>query len=137
VEQPYVLSCFVALREKNLPFETRIVALQRGAQHEAAFVGASLTARVPVLVDGALSFSESSAIVEYLEDRFPAPGHARVLPEDIGQRARADLAMMLWRLSRTGYSLPEKVRDFADAEWERPSVREFVGKPRPSTFVAY
>ncbi len=204
---PYVLSCFVALREKNLPFETRIVALHRGAQHEAAFVGASLTARVPVLVDGALSFSESSAIVEYLEDRFPAPGHARVLPEDIGQRARArqvmawvrsdvgalrdersseyvffsptavappplsdvgkraaekvvriattlipasggplfgtwciadtDLAMMLWRLSRTGYPLPDKVRDFADAEWERPSVREFVGMPRPSTFVAY
>jgi glutathione S-transferase len=51
--------------------------------------------------------------------------------------ADTDLAMMLWRLSRTGYPLPDKVRNFADAEWERPSVREFVGKPRPSTFVAY
>jgi glutathione S-transferase len=205
---PYVLSCYVALREKELPFETRIVALQRGAQHEAGFVGASLTARVPVLVDGGLSISESSAIVEYLEDRFPAPGHARVLPEDIAQRARArqvmawvrsdvgalrderssehvffpssalapppplsadgrraaekvvriattliptsggplfgawsiadtDLAMMLWRLSRTGYPLPDEVRKFADAEWQRPSVREFVAMPRPPKFVAY
>ena len=63
---PYVLSCFVALREKGLPFETRAVALQRGAQHQPAFVATSLTARVPVLEDGDLSLSESSAIVEYL-----------------------------------------------------------------------
>src|SRR5882724_3909262 len=86
---PYVLSCFVALREKRLPFETRLVALHRGAQHEPAYVGASLTARVPAFADGALSISESSAIVEYLEDKFPAPGHPRALPADVADRARA------------------------------------------------
>ena len=31
---PYVFTCFVALREKRLPFEVRIIALQNGAQHE-------------------------------------------------------------------------------------------------------
>ena len=51
--------------------------------------------------------------------------------------ADTDLAMMLWRLSRTGYPLPAKLRAFADAQWERPSVREFVAKPRPGTFVPY
>jgi glutathione S-transferase len=50
--------------------------------------------------------------------------------------ADTDLAMMLWRLSRTGYELPSKLRAFADAQWGRPSVQEFVGKPRPP-FVAY
>ena len=60
---PYVLSCFVALREKRLPFQMRVITLHRGAQHEPAYVGTSLTSRVPALVDGALSFSESSAIV--------------------------------------------------------------------------
>lgn len=205
---PYVLSCFVALREKRLPFETRLIALHRGGQHEPAYVDASLTARVPTLVDGPLSISESSAIVEYLEDRFPAPEHPRVLPADIGQRARArqvmawirsdvgalrdersseyvffppeavptlpplseagqraadkvirvagalvgegggplfgswciadtDLAMMLWRLSRTSYPLPRRLRAFADAEWERDAVREFAGMPRPLEFIAY
>jgi len=49
--------------------------------------------------------------------------------------ADTDLAMMLWRLSRTGYPVPNKVRDFADAEWERASVREFAGMPRPVAFV--
>lgn len=86
---PYVLSCFVALREKGLPFEVRTIALHRGAQYEASFVNASLTSRVPVLVDGSLSLSESSAIVEYLDDKFPAPDNVRVLPADLGQRARA------------------------------------------------
>jgi glutathione S-transferase len=206
---PYVLSCFVALREKQLPFEMRTIALHEGAQHAAEYMNLSLTSRVPTLVDGDLSVSESSAIIEYLEERFPAPQHPRVLPGDVAARARArqimawvrsdvgplrdersteyvffppsalpaappplspagrraaekvvriattlvpegggplfgawciadtDLAMMLWRLSRTGYPLPDKVRAFADAQWERPSVREFVAKPRPGAFVAY
>src|SRR3954462_12511370 len=64
---PYVMSCFVALREKGLPFDMRVVSLDRGAQHEAAYVEVSLTSRVPALVDGDLTISESSAIVEYLE----------------------------------------------------------------------
>jgi hypothetical protein len=42
--------------------------------------------------------------------------------------------MMLWRLSRTGYPLPAKVRDFADREWDRPSVRAFAALPRPAKF---
>ena len=46
--------------------------------------------------------------------------------------ADTDLAMMLWRLSRTDYPLPAKVRDFADREWERPAVREFAALPRPA-----
>lgn len=203
---PYVLSCFVALREKGLPFEMRLVGLDRGAHHEQAFVDVSLTSRVPALVDGELSLSESSAIVEYLEDKFPAPGHPRVLPAGLSERARArqvmawvrsdagvlreersseyvffphhglkalaplsqsgrraaekvvrvasrlipdrggplfgawcvadtDLAMMLWRLSRTGYELPPKVRGFADAEWNRPTVREFAEMPRPALYA--
>jgi glutathione S-transferase len=90
---PYVLSCFVALREKRVPFEVSDVALHTGAHFDASFASQSLTSRVPVLVDGALALSESSAIVEYLEDRYPPPQHARVLPEDVRARARARQVM--------------------------------------------
>lgn len=90
---PYVLSCFVTLREKGLDFEVRDVALDRGAHFEAEFVAQSLTSRVPVLVDGDLSLSESSAIIEYLEDTHPAPAHPRVLPSDVRARARARQVM--------------------------------------------
>src|SRR5579859_1491003 len=90
---PYVLSCFVVLREKELPFEVRTVALDQGAQREPTFVEQSLTSRVPVLVDGDFTLSESSAIAEYLEDSYPTPAHPRVLPADPRSRARARQVM--------------------------------------------
>jgi glutathione S-transferase len=86
---PYVLSCFVGLTEKRLPFDVQTVALHEGAQRSAAYVQTSFTARVPALVDGEFSLSESSAIVEYLEDKWPPPGHTALLPQDLRQRARA------------------------------------------------
>jgi glutathione S-transferase len=90
---PYVLSVFVTLREKGLPFEVRDVALHTGAHADAAFAAKSLTSRVPVLVDGDLTLSESSAIDEYLEDAYGPPAHARVLPADVRARARARQVM--------------------------------------------
>jgi glutathione S-transferase len=92
---PYVLSCFVALTEKKLPFEVQTVKLHEAAQHAAAYVQTSFTARVPALVDGGFSLSESSAIVEYLEDKWPAPEHAPLLPPELQQRARAR-QLMAW-----------------------------------------
>jgi glutathione S-transferase len=199
---PYVVSCFVALREKQLRFEVQTVALEQGAQREPGFAKQSLTSRVPVLVDGDFAISESSAIIEYLEDVYPAPGHARVLPADPRSRARArqvmawvrsdllplrnersaeyvfyphaelpplaplsprgeraaqkllsaaerlvpadggplfgawciadtDLAMMLQRLVKSGHGVPNRVQSYADAQWQRPAVREFAAQKRP------
>ena len=111
---PYVLSCFVALREKQIPFELRTLSLQKGDQHQPPFVALSLTARVPVLVDGDLSLSESSAIVEYLDEKFPPPTYARVLPVDTVHRARAR-QVMAWVRS-----------DVAALREERPTEYVFL-----------
>ncbi len=92
---PYVLSCFVGLTEKKLPFDVQTVALHSGVQRSASYRQTSLTARVPALVDGDFSLSESSAIIEYLEDKWPAPAHAALLPRDLQQRARAR-QIMAW-----------------------------------------
>jgi glutathione S-transferase len=92
---PYVLSAFVTLREKGIPFDVKDVDLHRGAQRAPAFAAQSLTSRVPLLVDGDFALSESSAIVEYLEDAYPAPTHARVFPADGRARARAR-QIMAW-----------------------------------------
>lgn len=83
---PYALSVFVTLREKGLPFDLRTVDLGQGAHHESGYADLSLTRRVPTLVHGDFTLSESSAITEYLETISPA---APVYPVDVRERARA------------------------------------------------
>jgi glutathione S-transferase len=108
---PYVLSCFVGLTEKRLAFDVQTVALHEGAQWAAAYVETSFTARVPALVDGDFSLSESSAIMEYLEDKWPAPEHARLLPQDVRQRARAR-QIMAWVRSDLGSIREERSSEY-------------------------
>jgi glutathione S-transferase len=90
---PYAFSCFVALHEKQLPFEVVPLSLGDGEHRRTDYAERTLTARVPALEHGDFVLSESTAIVEYLEEAFPAPGHARTLPTDLRARARARQVM--------------------------------------------
>src|SRR5688572_25157319 len=86
---PYVMSVAVALAEKNLDYELRRVDLAAKENQEDTYRTRSLTSRVPTLVHGNFSLSESSAIDEYLEEAFPPPRHAAIYPRDTRDRARA------------------------------------------------
>src|ERR1700687_2235927 len=83
---PYAFSAFVALREKGLPFATRVVPLQDKAQQRPDLRDGSLTARVPALEHAGFCLAESSAIDEYLEDVFPAPAYPALYPRHVRQR---------------------------------------------------
>ena len=86
---PYAMWAFVALREKRLSFAVQPVDLAARQHHDAAFGNRFLTGKVPALVHGEFALAESSAIIEYLEDVFPAPAHPPLYPADAQQRARA------------------------------------------------
>lgn len=86
---PYAMWAFVALKEKRLPFALKLVDLAAKQHHDAAFGNRFLTGKVPALLHGDFALAESSAIIEYLEDVFPAPTHPRVYPADARERARA------------------------------------------------
>jgi glutathione S-transferase len=88
-ESPYVFSVFVALHEKGVPFEMRLLDLNRGEQRAPEYQSKSLTARVPAIEHEGFFLSESLAILEYLDERFPAPEHPRLLPAALRDRARA------------------------------------------------
>jgi glutathione S-transferase len=106
---PYAFVCFVALREKGIPFETRDVALHERAQQRDDYAARTLTARVPALDHDGFVLTESMAIVEYLEDAFPAT--PRVFPADAKARARAR-QVLSW--IRSDDTLP--IRDERSAE---------------------
>ena len=83
---PYALSVFVALHVKQLTFEMSTVDLARAANHAPRYAELSITQRVPTLVHDDFSLSESSAIVEYLDEVFPG---TRLYPSAVRPRARA------------------------------------------------
>ena len=90
---PYAFSCYVALKEKGLPFEVRAVSLPDKEHHRPEYQKQSMTGRIPMLQHGDFTLSESSAIVEYLDDAFP--GTPRAVPASVRDRARAR-QIMAW-----------------------------------------
>lgn len=191
---PYAMSAFVVLREKGIPFECVLIDLQGRAHLSDAYGRVSSTLRVPSIVDDGFSLSESSAICEYLDEKFHA---VPVYPVDIHQRAKAreiqawlrsdlmairqerpteviflkqqaqplsaagnqaanklfsaaeklipdgqqslfgqwsiadtDLALMLNRLICAGDAVPPRLLQYVQAQWQRPSVQEWVNMPR-------
>lgn len=47
--------------------------------------------------------------------------------------ADSELALALQRLIRNEHDVPERLRRYADAQWQRPSVRAFVEHARPAS----
>ncbi len=129
---PYVLSVFVTLREKALPFEVKDVALEAGEHFHADFAAQSVTSRVPMLADGDWTLSESSAIVEYLEDRYAPPEHARVLPADVRERARAR-QVMAWIRSDLMPIREERLAEYVF--YPHAALQPFAPLSREATFA--
>ena len=90
---PYALSAFVALEEKGVPYRIEELRFSVKAHQQPAY--ASRTQRVPSLRHDDFWLSESSAIVEYLDEVFPPPRFTAVLPTDPKQRALAR-EVMAW-----------------------------------------
>lgn len=83
---PYAMSACVAAWEKALPIELVRVDLSAGEQNREAYAAASLTQRVPMLVQDGFALTESTAIAEYLDECFPT---VPIYPREPRARARA------------------------------------------------
>ncbi|WP_017389405.1 glutathione transferase [Acinetobacter calcoaceticus] len=187
---PYAFTVFVGLHEKEIPFEIATVNLAEQGQFEKSYLEKSLTAKVPVLEHNDFALSESSAILEYLEELYP---DTPIYPTDIQARARArqlqawlrsdlvalrterptdvifiqpnstplseegkkaaeklffvtekllapdveflfgswsivdaELALMLQRLIQNGDAVPERLKNYALQQWQRPTVQKWL-----------
>lgn len=113
---PYVMSVYVALSEKGVPFSLKRVDLSQDEQLAEPYRRVSLTRRVPTLEIDGFCLSESSAIAEYLEERFAPPEYERLLPREREKRARAR-EMQAWLRS-----------DFLPIRQERPTEVLFAAE---------
>ena len=74
----------LALAEKGLAYESRIVDMIKGEQHAAEYLTMNPNGVVPTLLHDGRVLYESSVICEYLDECFPAPP---IRPADPYQRA--------------------------------------------------
>jgi maleylacetoacetate isomerase len=75
----------IALGLKGLPYEYAAVHLRKGEQRTATYRALNAQALVPTLEDDRGSFTQSLAIIEYLDERYPQPP---LLPDVPEARAR-------------------------------------------------
>ena len=87
-DSPYFFTAFVALQEKGLAFETRVLDLDKGEQRQESFKGA-ITARIPAIEHEGVWLAESMAIAEYV-DSFGGPP---LFPREERRRARVRQVM--------------------------------------------
>ncbi len=75
----------VALNLKGIAYEDEIVDVLKGDTASPGYRALNPQGKIPALKDGDVVVTQSLAILEYLEERFPEPP---LLPEDAAGRAR-------------------------------------------------
>lgn len=105
------------LREIGVEYESVSVDLCKGEQRSPAFLAVNPYGKLPVLVDGGLTLSESAAICTYLAEKYPG---SRLIP-DPGTPGRAhyyqwicfciaELEPQLWSIRKNMILYPKAKR---------------------------
>jgi glutathione S-transferase len=77
------------IAEHGIKVDEEVVDLFAGAHHQEPYVSFNPNRLVPVLEDGELKLTESSAILKYLADKYDLP----VYPKDLKARAKVNEIM--------------------------------------------
>ncbi|MCC6527681.1 MAG: glutathione S-transferase family protein [Polyangiaceae bacterium] len=83
---PFAWKVWLTLEHKALPYEQKLLSFDAGDLARPEYLAVNPRGRVPAIVDDGFALWESSAIVEYLEERYP---ERPVLPAELRARARA------------------------------------------------
>jgi glutathione S-transferase len=92
---PFSWNVWLVLEHKQLPYEFNLLSLQNGELKQPDYLAINPHGKVPALIDEDFTLWEASAIVEYLEERYP---EHPVLPSKLKDRA------IVRRLSAEAYS---------------------------------
>jgi len=82
---PYAWRVWYALEHKGIAYDMRTLSFDKDETRQPAFLAINPRGKVPVIVDDGFTLYESSAILEYLEDK--QPGEPRLLAAEPRRRA--------------------------------------------------
>ncbi len=111
----------IALLEKRIPFELVEVDFANRAHKAPAFLAMNPYGRLPVLEDDGFFLYESTAILEYLEAKHPAPP---LVPKDPRERGRCAMHVKLCDLEIGvhGRTLVFPSRFIPKERWDVPAM---------------
>ncbi len=125
---------WLSLEHKQLPYELKLLSFSAGDLRTPAFLAVNPRGRVPTLVDDDFVIWESTAIVEYLEDRWP---ERPLLPRDVRERARMrritmeadfELDAAMDDMALATFRAPGGVRDAERLERGRAAASRLVAR---------
>ena len=192
-QSPWVFHVMVALEELKVRYKLEPLSMPIAPDVRAKLQHEAVLGKVPCLAHDDVWLTESSAISEYLAEKFTPPQHPRILPADVVARARArqvmswlrtslfalreerpttsvfqhplqkplgetaradaaelvrvteqllpanatqlfgtwsiadaDLALAIMRLVASSDPVPQRIADYAMAQWGRASIRKFL-----------
>ncbi|MCO8042288.1 glutathione transferase [Acinetobacter bohemicus] len=121
---PYAMSVYVALTEKGLHFQEKVIDLDQQEQHSLAYRRICPTGKIPCLVVNDFHLFESWAITEYVENNFPFPEYPALYPDETKARAKCRAVQALVKT------------DFISIRQAMPSDSIFVPPQVPAIFSA-
>jgi len=132
---PYGQKVKIALREKGVAFETISPGGLGAGGATGDFAAANPRAEVPTLVDGEVAVFDSTVILEYLEDAYPAPA---LLPKTAADRARVRMIeeVMDTHFEPINWGLSE-LRWFKRAEGDQAAQIEAAAARQLAGFFAW
>ena len=110
------LRCVWALEEAGATYDYQRVNMMKGEGYAPAYKAVNPLGKIPALQDGALTLTESMAIVQYVADIFP---QAALVPDDPAARAEVnrwayyavtEVEPHLWAIAQHRFALPEDKR---------------------------
>lgn len=116
----YARPVWLALLEKQLPFELIPVDLKGGAQFESDFLAINPFSHIPVLMDGDFRVIESLAILDYLEAKYP---DVSLLPTDPATLARVRMVQLVTLNELLGAIAKLMTEDPSSEEWQYARLR--------------
>ncbi len=120
------------LNELGLEYQMLPVDILKGETREPDFLALNPAGKVPVLVDGDLVITESSAIQLYLADKYSQAGF---VPETVEDRAKmyrwifflaTEIEQPLWRIARHTFLYPEEKQLPQDVDLARQECLEML-----------
>jgi len=83
---PFGWRVWLALEHKKIPYNLKVLSFQAGDTRKPEFVAINPRHQVPTIVDDGFALWESTAILEYLDERFTSG--PKLYPGDVRERAR-------------------------------------------------